>query len=115
MFFLGHRASSITQELICKMLNQSFQEIQKRSIQENVYIITGGVTTITNGIISAFISLISDLSLSSSESLPVGKTEPRRAEAEAALRNIEEKYGIKISSTNLLLKIRQYKMGLLQF
>jgi ABC-type multidrug transport system fused ATPase/permease subunit len=60
MFFLGHRASRITQELIYKMLNQSFQEIQKRSIQENVYIITGGVTTITNGIISAFISLISD-------------------------------------------------------
>jgi ABC-type multidrug transport system fused ATPase/permease subunit len=42
------------------MLNQSFQEIQKRSMQENVYIITGGVTTITNGIISAFISLVSD-------------------------------------------------------
>ena len=63
MFFLGHRASSITQELIYKMLNQSFQEIQKRSIQENVYIITGGVTTITNGIISAFISLVSDLVL----------------------------------------------------
>ena len=60
MFFLGHRASSITQELIYRMLNQSFQEIQKRSIQENVYIITGGVTTITNGIISAFISLVSD-------------------------------------------------------
>jgi ABC-type multidrug transport system fused ATPase/permease subunit len=63
MFFLGHRASSITQELIYKMLNQSFQEIQKRSIQENVYIITGGVATITNGIISAFISLVSDLVL----------------------------------------------------
>jgi ATP-binding cassette, subfamily B, bacterial PglK len=63
MFFLGHRASSITQELIYRMLNQSFQEIQKRSVQENVYIITGGVTTITNGVISAFISLVSDLVL----------------------------------------------------
>ena len=63
MFFLGHRASSVTQELIYKILNQSVQEIQRRSIQENVYIITGGVTTITNGIISAFISLVSDLVL----------------------------------------------------
>ena len=63
MFFLGHRASRITQELIYKMLNQSFQEMQKRSVQENVYIFTGGVTTITNGIISAFISLVSDLVL----------------------------------------------------
>jgi len=60
MFFLGRRASSITQELIYRLLNQSFQEIQKRSVQENVYIITGGVTTITNGIISALISLVSD-------------------------------------------------------
>ena len=60
MFFLGHRASVITQELIYRMLNQSFQETQKRSVQENVYIITGGVATITNGIISAFISLVSD-------------------------------------------------------
>jgi len=63
MFFLGYRASRITHELIYKMLNQSFQEIQKRSMQENVYIITGGVTTITNGIISAFISLVSDIVL----------------------------------------------------
>jgi len=63
MFFLGHRASSITQELIYKLLNQSFQEIQKRSLQENVYIITGGVSSITNGVISAFISLVSDLVL----------------------------------------------------
>lgn len=60
MFFLGQRASVMTQELIYRMLNQSFQETQKRSMQENVYIITGGVTTITNGIISAFISLVSD-------------------------------------------------------
>jgi ABC-type multidrug transport system fused ATPase/permease subunit len=63
MFFLGNRASALTQELIYKMLNQSLQEIQKRSIQENVYIITGGVTTITNGIITAVISLVSDLVL----------------------------------------------------
>ena len=63
MFFLGNRASVLTQELIYKMLNQSLQEIQKRSVQENVYIITGGVTTITNGIITAFISLVSDLVL----------------------------------------------------
>ena len=52
MFFLGNRGSEITKDLIYKILNQSHQEIQKRSIQENVYIITGGVANITNGIIS---------------------------------------------------------------
>ena len=63
MFFLGNRASEITKELIYKILNQSHQEMQKRSLQENVYIITGGVANITNGIISAFISLTADVVL----------------------------------------------------
>jgi len=60
MFFLGNRASEITKDLIYKILNQSHQEIQKKSLQENVYIITGGVANITNGIISATISLAAD-------------------------------------------------------
>jgi len=60
MFFLGNRGSEITKDLIYKILNQSHQEIQKRSIQENIYIITGGVANITNGIISAIISLTAD-------------------------------------------------------
>ena len=60
MFFLGNRGSEITIELIYKILNQSHQEIQKRSIQENVYIITGGVANVTSGIISAIISLTAD-------------------------------------------------------
>ena len=60
MFFLGNRGSEITKELIYKILSQSHQEIQKRSLQENVYIITGGVANITNGIISATISITAD-------------------------------------------------------
>lgn len=60
MFFLGNRAALITQELIYKILNQSLQEIQKRSIQENVYLVSGGVTNITNGIIASLISLVAD-------------------------------------------------------
>jgi ABC-type multidrug transport system fused ATPase/permease subunit len=63
MFFLGNRGSELTKELIYKILNQSFQEIQKRSVQENIYIITGGVANITNGIISAVISLTADIVL----------------------------------------------------
>jgi ATP-binding cassette subfamily C protein len=60
MFFLGNRGSEITKDLIYRILNQSHQEIQKKSIQENVYIITGGVANVTNGIISAIISLTAD-------------------------------------------------------
>ena len=63
MFFLGFRASEITRNLINKLMNQSYEEINRRSIQENIYLITNGVTTITNGIISGYISLASDLVL----------------------------------------------------
>jgi len=63
MFFLGNRGSIITKELIYKILNQSYQDIQKRSMQENVYVVTDGVSNITNGIISAAISLTADIIL----------------------------------------------------
>jgi len=63
MFFLGNRAALITKNLIYRLLNQSLQEIRRRSVQENVYLITGGVHQITNGIISAVISLSADVIL----------------------------------------------------
>jgi ABC-type multidrug transport system fused ATPase/permease subunit len=63
MFFLGNRAALITKDLIYRLLNQSLQEIRQRSVQQNVYLITGGVHQITNGIISAVISLSADLIL----------------------------------------------------
>ena len=63
MFFLGNRAALITKDLIYRLLNQSLQEIRQRSAQQNVYLITGGVHQITNGIISAVISLSADLVL----------------------------------------------------
>lgn len=63
MFFLGNRAALITKDLIYKLLNQSLQEIRQRSIQENIFLITGGVYQITNGIISAVVSLSADIIL----------------------------------------------------
>jgi ABC-type multidrug transport system fused ATPase/permease subunit len=63
MFFLSRRGAKITQTLINKLLSQSLQEVQKRSMQENVYALTGGVGNITNGIIGTSISFLSDFSL----------------------------------------------------
>jgi ABC-type multidrug transport system fused ATPase/permease subunit len=63
MFFLSRRGAKITQILINKLLSQSLQEVQKRSMQENVYALTGGVGNITNGIIGTSISFLSDFSL----------------------------------------------------
>jgi ABC-type multidrug transport system fused ATPase/permease subunit len=63
MFFLSRRGAKLTQSLINKLLSQSLQEVQKRSMQENVYALTGGVGNITNGILGTSISILSDVSL----------------------------------------------------
>jgi ATP-binding cassette, subfamily B, bacterial PglK len=63
MFFLSRRGALITQTLISKLLSRSIQEVQKRSMQENVYALSGGVSNITSGIIGTSISILSDLSL----------------------------------------------------
>jgi ABC-type multidrug transport system fused ATPase/permease subunit len=63
MFFLSRRGALITQVLINKLLSRSIEEIQKRSMQENVYALSGGVSNITSGIIGTSISIVSDLSL----------------------------------------------------
>jgi ABC-type multidrug transport system fused ATPase/permease subunit len=63
MFFLSLRGALITQSLINKLLSRSIQEIQKWSMQENVYALSGGVSNITSGIIGTSISILSDLSL----------------------------------------------------
>jgi ABC-type multidrug transport system fused ATPase/permease subunit len=63
MFFLSRRGALVTKQLINKLLSQSLQEVNNRSLQENVYSLTGGVNSITIGIIGASISILSDLSL----------------------------------------------------
>lgn len=63
MFFLSRRGALITQALISKLLSRSIQEVQKRSMQENVYALSGGVSNITSGVIGTSISILSDLSL----------------------------------------------------
>jgi ATP-binding cassette, subfamily B, bacterial PglK len=63
MYFLSRRGALITQSLVNKLLSRSIQEIHKRSMQENVYALSGGVSNITSGIIGTTISILSDLSL----------------------------------------------------
>jgi ABC-type multidrug transport system fused ATPase/permease subunit len=45
------------------MLSQPLQNLQSKSIQENLYAITSGVSTITVGVLSTGASLIADISL----------------------------------------------------
>ena len=63
MFFLSYRSAQITRDLTAKLLSQPLQKIQERSMQENVYALTGGVGNLTNQIIGSTISLVADLAL----------------------------------------------------
>ena len=63
MYFLSYRSAKITENLISKLLSQSLLGIQKNSVQENVYALTGGVGSIVNSIVGAIIFTISDISL----------------------------------------------------
>ena len=63
MYFLSYRSAKLTENLISKLLSQSLQGIQKNSIQENIYALTGGVGSVVNSIVGATIFAISDLSL----------------------------------------------------
>ena len=63
LFFLSRRSATITANIVAKLLSQSILTIQSRSLQETLYALTGGVNTLTVGILGNLVSLISDLSL----------------------------------------------------
>jgi ATP-binding cassette subfamily C protein len=63
MYFLSFRSAQITRNLISKLLSQPLQLIQKRSMQENIYALTGGVGNMMNQIIGSAMVMISDLAL----------------------------------------------------
>lgn len=60
LFFLSMRAAQTTQDLTKQLLEKSLIEIQNKSMQENIYIITSGVNSIIQGILGAIAMLISD-------------------------------------------------------
>ena len=63
IFFLSRRGAMISANLLSRLLSQSLQFVNSRSMQENLYSITYGVNTITVGVLSIGATLIADLSL----------------------------------------------------
>ncbi len=63
MYFLNIRAANITKNLINKILNDSLLQIQLRTRQETIYIITSGVTNLVVGILGSISSIIADIAL----------------------------------------------------
>ena len=63
MFFLSNRATAIAHDLFSKYLTQPLQNIQKKSQQEIVFILTEGIHAITIQVSGSLIILIADFSL----------------------------------------------------
>jgi len=61
--FLGNRSALITSTLFSKLISQSILEVQRRSTQETLFLLTEGVRRITVGVLGNFVFLIADLSL----------------------------------------------------
>ena len=63
MFFLSHRGALVSARLMKRLLSQPLLFVQERSAQETLYAITYGVGSITLGVLSTFVTLVSDASL----------------------------------------------------
>ena len=63
MFFLSRRGAVVSSRLMKQLLAQPLLVVQERTAQETLYAITYGVASITLGVLSTFVTLISDSSL----------------------------------------------------
>ena len=63
IFFLSRRGAAISTNLLSRLLAQPLQNLQQRSMQQNLYAVTAGVSTITVGVLATCASLVADISL----------------------------------------------------
>jgi ABC-type multidrug transport system fused ATPase/permease subunit len=63
MFFLSRRGANISSDLVSKLLNQTYLEVNSRSTQQTIFALTSGVTVLTLVVLAGFVSLLSDISL----------------------------------------------------
>jgi ABC-type multidrug transport system fused ATPase/permease subunit len=63
MYFLSYRSAELTKNLTAKLLLQPLQRIQERSMQQNIFALTGGVGNLVHQVIGTSILLVSDLAL----------------------------------------------------
>lgn len=63
LYFLSRRSAVLSSTLISKLLGQSLLTVQQRSMQQTIYALTNGVSTISVGVLGTLAYLISDTSL----------------------------------------------------
>jgi ABC-type multidrug transport system fused ATPase/permease subunit len=60
LFFLSRRGANLSAELVAKLLSRNLDLIQQRSVQQNLYSVTSGVSVIAVGIIGTAVMIVSD-------------------------------------------------------
>jgi ABC-type multidrug transport system fused ATPase/permease subunit len=63
VFFLSRRGAIVSTNLVSRLLSKSLVTINSKSVNEMSYAITSGVESLTLGILSTFVAVVSDLSL----------------------------------------------------
>jgi ABC-type multidrug transport system fused ATPase/permease subunit len=63
LYFLSRRGAQMSKALLSQLLTKNLLVIQSRTVQETLYALTQGVSTITVGVIGAIVYLVSDISL----------------------------------------------------
>ena len=63
LFFLANKSAIISGALTSRVLAQPLLDLQKRTSQETLYAITGGVSTLVMSVLGTLVMLASDLSL----------------------------------------------------
>ena len=62
-FFLSYKGAQISAELISKVLSQNLVDIQRRTTQQILYIVSTGVTNLLIGILAATITMVADVAM----------------------------------------------------
>jgi ABC-type multidrug transport system fused ATPase/permease subunit len=63
LFFLSRRGAVISSELMKKLMSQPLVALQQKTLYENLYAITSGVSNVTLGILGTAVVLVADISL----------------------------------------------------
>jgi len=62
-FFLSFKGSQISADLISKVLYQNLTDMQRRTTQEILYIVSTGVTNLLIGIVATIINIVTDIAM----------------------------------------------------
>lgn len=63
LFFLSRRGALISADLMKKLMSQPLVFIQQKTLYENLYAVTSGVSNVTLGILGTAVVLVADISL----------------------------------------------------